>query len=563
MPVSTLSLERLRTMVPLPLSDAALDDLLFLSKAEIEEREGDELRVSVTPDRLDLLSEAGLSLYLGGAAGAASGAIHLTEEAADPALSIAVDPSVAPLRPFISAVVVHAPEPAGLDEGTLAEAIRFQELLHATVGRSRRAASLGIYPLERLTPPFRYTLEPMTSVRFVPLDGMNEVVADRFYADHPMAAQYGSLGRSGDRCLTLRDSAGTVLSLPPVLNARAGGETRAGDRHLLLESTGTRARAVGEALGLLEVVFLARGWSVSAVAVSGGTAPATDGRGSFRHRPVDLPSATLREVSGESATSAEVERRLAAARLSPHPHPGGWRVEVPPWRPDLTTAVDLVEEVVLSGGVRPESGLNLPSSTRGRLRSESRFRQRIERLLLGLGFAQPYTSLLVGERTVALSGASTPIRLQNPVSAEYAYLRDRILLSHLEVLGRNTRNAYPQRLAEVGPVVVRSSEAESGGATRHHASAVLAGEGAGFADAAALVDYLVRSLDMSSVREPVELPGTVAGRGARVRIAGESVAEIGEIHPAVLTALGVSVPASWAELDLSALWALLGRHEVA
>jgi len=561
MPVSTLSAERLRALLPLALSDAALDDLVFLSKAEIEERVGDDLHVSATPDRIDLLTEAGLALYLAGAAGAASGLVSAPELPVDPSFSVQVDPSVAPLRPFLAAVALRAPSPTGLDEGTLAEGVRFQELIHATVGRNRRGASLGIYPIERLAPPFRYALEPMEHVRFVPLDGTEEISATEFFAAHPMAATFGTLGRSGDRCLTLRDSHGTVLSVPPILNSRGGGEARAGDRTLLLESTGTRERVVSEALGLLQLVFVARGWSVLPVRVTGTGIPDSDGRVVYRPRELDLPSALLRATSGETISSGEVEHRLASARLSPHPHSGGWRVEVPVWRPDLTTSIDLVEEVVLSGGVRPESGLLLPSSTRGRRRPETHFRLRVGRLLLGLGFAQPYTPLLVSEATVGRAGEGTAIRLQNPVSAEYAFLRDRILLSHLEVLGRNTRNSYPQRFAEVGPVVVRSESAEAGADTRYHASAVLAGEAAGFADAAALVDYLLRTLDVSFVREPAELPCIVTGRGARVRVAGENVAEIGEVHPSILESLGVPVPVSWAELDLTGLWTLVRRRD--
>ncbi|HXQ48701.1 MAG TPA: phenylalanine--tRNA ligase subunit beta, partial [Thermoplasmata archaeon] len=66
MPVATLSAARLRSLLSNPPSDLVLDDLLFASKAEIEAREGDDLTLAVTPDRLDLLSEAGLSLYVAG-----------------------------------------------------------------------------------------------------------------------------------------------------------------------------------------------------------------------------------------------------------------------------------------------------------------------------------------------------------------------------------------------------------------------------------------------------------------------------------------------------------------
>jgi phenylalanyl-tRNA synthetase beta subunit len=129
------------------------------------------------------------------------------------------------------------------------------------------------------------------------------------------------------------------------------------------------------------------------------------------------------------------------------------------------------------------------------------------------------------------------------------------------VLAHNTRHAYPQRFAEVAPVLVRDPAAEAGATTRYHAGLVIADESAGFADAAALVEYLLRRLDVAAVREPLELPATIPGRAARARLAGETVAEMGEVHPEILTALGVPVPVAWAELDLSALWPLVARRD--
>ncbi|MCI4373145.1 MAG: hypothetical protein L3K02_05835 [Thermoplasmata archaeon] len=562
MPVATLSAERLRSLLDHPPSDLALDDILFASKAEIETRDGDDLTLSVTPDRLDLLSEAGLSLHIAGVTDAAVGLLHVSEVASPPSYEVNVDPSVSVLRPFLSATVLHAPPGSrGLDDGTLAEAIRFQELLHATIGRDRRAASLGIYPLDRLNFPLRYALEPMSDVRFVPLDGDEELGAERFWQDHPMATRYGALGRDEARCLTLRDRDGTILSLPPVLNGRTAGEARVGDRALVLEATGTRIRAVQEALGMLLVVFAVRGWSAAPVAVHRVGKPGSEGTDVYRPRSVVLPSADLRAVSGDSLLGGEVERRLGRARLSARPHPGGWTVEVPPWRPDLLTPVDLIEDVVLTDGVRPQDGILLPSRTRGRRLAETHFRLRIRSLLTGLGYAEPHTPLLVSAETTERAGSVAALRLRNPVSAEFSVLRDRMLLSHLDVLRRNTRVAYPQRFAEVGPVIVRSEKAESGGETRYHASAILAADSAGFADGASWVDYVLRTVDVLAVREPTDLPFLIPGRSARARIAGEPIAEMGEIHPRILEGLGVPVPAAWAEIDLTGLWTLVRRHE--
>jgi phenylalanyl-tRNA synthetase beta chain len=561
-PQSVLSLESIRSLLGVPITESQLDELLFASKAEVEDREGDALTVSVTPDRLDLLSEAGLALHLAGSLEAEIGLPRtLSGPSGLPGARFEVDPSVDPIRPWISGVLLRAPGDGGLDAGTLVEAIRFQEILHATVGRDRRAASIGIYPWERLRGPVLYTLERISEVRFVPLDGTEEIDARRFFEEHPLATRYGPYGRVGDRCLVLRDAAGAVLSLPPILNSRTAGEARAGDRELLLEVTGTRERSVREMLGLLLVVFTTRGWAVSPVEVVGPGSSHDDGRGVFSSHRLDLSAAVLNRAGGVTYSAAEVERRFARSRLSAHPHAGGWAVDIPPWRPDLLAPIDLAEEVLLAVPIRAEDGTSPPSFSRGRRRPETVFRRSVATDLLGLGFAAPHTSLLVSEAAVSRFRAPPPIRMRNPVSMEFAYLRDRLLLSHIEVLAHNTRHGYPQRFAEVGPVVLRSPEAESGGATRHRAGLIIASDTAGFAEVAALVDYLLRRRDVVAVREPVEIPVTIPGRAARARVAGESVAEMGELHPEILTEIGVPVPVAWAELDLTALWPLLARRE--
>ena len=562
MPTSTLSRSRLLERLGGEVPPDQLEAALFASKAEVSPADGDALEVAVTPDRLDLLSEGGLALHLEGALGRARGGVRRRRRrsTASP-LRFAVDPSVAPLRPWIAGISVRAPPGRPMDAGLLAEAVRVQEVIHATIGRDRRAMSLGIYPAARLTPPIRYALEPLPDVRFVPLDAEEPVDATRFFAEHPLGARYGALGKTGDRCLTLRDAAGEVLSLPPVLNSRRRGAAAPGDRALLLEATGTRERAVREGLGLLFVVFASQGWSVAAVPVEGPAGSTIDGEAVVSDTARELPSAVLRAMTGEALTSAAVVDRLGRARLTARRVRGGWRVAVPPWRPDLLAPVDLAEEVILAGGLRPEDGLIPPSTGRGRRRAETAFYRSVGELLLGLGYAEPLTTVLVSDGTVGRLDRSGPVALTNPVSREYAYVRDRLLLSHLDVLARNTRHAYPQRFAEVAPVVTRASGSDGGSSTRVHASVVVAADTAGFAEAAATVDYLLRAFDVGSVRDPAELPGTIPGRGARVRVAGEPVAELGELHPRLLGELGVPVPVAWAELDLTSLWPLASRRD--
>lgn len=563
MPRATIPRARLAEALGRDLPDAELRDLLWSTKAEFDGPEGGSLVLEATADRLDLLTESGLALALAPKVGGAHGLVPIRSAPwSGPAPQLLVDPSVAGVRPAIAGAIVVAPESRPLDAGLLDEAIRFQELLHATYGAQRKRASIGIYPTDRFQFPVRYTTRPVDDVRFVPLDGTAEVDGRAFLAAHPLAARYGSLGVVGERMLVLLDRDDQILSVPPILNSRGAGEARPGDRSLLLESTGATVARVQEMIGLLSLVFVANGWSVAPVATVGGPA-VSDGGAVVATRRLELPLAILDSLAGRTFTTPEAEHLLAQSRLGAHPIPGGFTVEVPPWRPDLLTAVDLAEDVVLARGVRAEDGVVPPSPTRGRRRTESVFRREVADLLLGLGYAELYTPVLVGAEVDALLAPSGAIRVANPVSDLYSHVRNRLLPSLLTSLSHNVRHAYPQRMYEVGPVIVADPGSETGGRTLVRAGILLAGERFGFADGAALLDYLTGAMGAVGVREPLEIPGTIRGRAARLRLAGESIGEVGEVHPSVLTELRVPVPAVWAELDLSALWPLVRRAEAA
>jgi phenylalanyl-tRNA synthetase beta chain len=542
-------------------SDERLHDLLWPTKAEFGGSADGSVTIETTADRLDLLTETGLALALAPKLGGARGAVAIRPGTwSGPPPVFEVDASVTPIRPAIAGVIVHAPPDRPLDAGLLDEAIRFQELLHATYGADRKRASIGIYPAERFRFPVRYGLRSIEEVRFVPLDGAAIVGGREFLAAHPLGLRYGALGVVGDRMLALTDADGAILSVPPILNSRDAGEARVGDRTLLLESTGMTSARVRETIGLLSLVFVANGWAVTPVAVHGSGEH--DGRSVVAYRHVDLSLVTLDALSGRTYTVPEAEHLLSESRLNAHPVTGGFAVEVPPWRPDILAEVDVAEDVVLARGVRPEDGRVPPSATRGRRRAETVFRRQVAELFLGLGHSELYTPVLVGREVDTLLAASGAIAVANPVSDLYSHVRNRLLPSLLTSLSHNVRHAYPQRTYEVGAVVVADPSSETGGRTLYRAGLLIAGEGAGFADGAAVLDYVTQTFAAVGVREPAEIPGTIRGRAARLRLAGESIGELGEIHPSVLSALRVPVPVVWAELDLSAFWPLVRRAEV-
>ncbi|MGC2288228.1 MAG: hypothetical protein WA688_00015, partial [Thermoplasmata archaeon] len=288
---------------------------------------------------------------------------------------------------------------------------------------------------------------------------------------------------------------------------------------------------------------------------------AESGVGWISPRRLPFTASTLQEITGLSLPDAQVEEFLGQGRLGGTKAPDGWWVEIPPWRPDLQTSVDLTEEILVARGIAPEEALIPPSATRGKRLAEGRFRRTVRRLLLGLGYVELRNTVLVPNGLVTLLGRPSAVQLVNPVSDLFGRVRDSLQVSLIASLERNVRYSYPQQFSDVGPVVVRDSSEPSGGSTRWHAGAVLAGERVGFADAAAWIDYLLGAFGALGVREPAELPGTIPGRSARLRIAGEAVAEVGEIAPSVLTDLKIPVAVAWGEVDLTALWPLVRRGD--
>jgi phenylalanyl-tRNA synthetase beta chain len=554
-----LSSSRLFSLLGRTLSPEELGETLFRTKVELGKFGDGTVEVEVNPDRLDLLDEGGLAWEVQGALGTARGLPYGPGLEPLPGVEVRVNPSVAPLRPDIVMAVAVAPSGAkGLEAGDLEELIRFQELLHATTGRKRVSASLGLYPLERLHPPFHYVLEPAEAVRFVPLGSSAPTGAAEFYATHPMAKEFGELGRRDDLVLTLRDDARAVLSLPPVLNAAGEGELRSGDRQVLIEATGTRAARVREMVGYMLVPFLARGWSVHRVPVHGPTGT-DDGKAVVEPRAVPTTLSAISSVLGVRLTAPEVEKALLSSRLGVRREAGSIVALVPPWRPDILSGVDLSEEVAIARGFTTFLPVLPPSPTVGRRLPVRVFREKVGRAMLGLGFQEMRTQVLISASSIErFAPPGEALALRNPISSELSRVRPFLRASLLDAFSRNTGSGYPQLIFEIGDVVVRDGASDTGTRTEVHLGVAEAGEGGGFARVAGIAEHLFGLLGLRPSREPAESMGSIPGRVAKLRIAGETVALLGEVHPSALTELKVPVPVGWLEVDLTRVEQLRG-----
>ena len=177
--------------------------------------------------------------------------------------------------------------------------------------------------------------------------------------------------------------------------------------------------------------------------------------------------------------------------------------------------------------------------------------------MVGMGFTEVMNFILTNARVhyeLMRLQPGRPVKLANPVSAEYSMLRELLLPGLMANLAVNVKERYPQKLFEVGDVVLRAEEVETRARREPHLAAVIAHSRAGYAEVKGCLDALMRALGVRdwSVRA-TEHPSFLPGRVAEVLVASELVGVVGEVHPEVLVNFGLENPVAALELSLRPL----------
>ena len=275
---------------------------------------------------------------------------------------------------------------------------------------------------------------------------------------------------------------------------------------------------------------------------------------------------------------------------------------VPPtWRPDLTEAVDLTEEVMrLEGYDEIPSVLPPAQPGRGLTRSQ-RLRRRLGRALADAGYAEvvPYPfmpesaldALLLPEDDVRRRAP----RIANPVSDAEPLLATTLLPGLLTVLARNVgRGIHDVALFQLAPVFVERGGGDAprpGVAARPDADVLDAldaalpdqplhlgivltgtreprghwgsGRTASWQDAVEAVRTAARAVGAEVSVRRGDTPPWHPGRCAELVVDGTVVGWAGELHPRACAALGVPPRTCAAELSVEPVFAVANEFVAA
>lgn len=294
------------------------------------------------------------------------------------------------------------------------------------------------------------------------------------------------------------------------------------------------------------------GGSAGAVSEAVGTLPES--------KQVTVRTARVEKVLGVAVPAVRIETILQQLGLQPKAVEGGFEVSAPSFRFDIEIEADLIEEIGRVYGYEniPGNGtdgklamIRLPETRRPRIAAY--------RSLVARGYQEVISYAFVDEKWERdFAGNDNPIRLKNPLAAQFGVMRSTLIGGLVEILQNNlNRKQNRVRIFEVartfaknadgsfrqneriGGLVYGSAEPEQWGIKTRMAD---------FFDVKGDIESLLgnRYLDFVRCAHPALHPG----RAAEIRCGERVVGWLGELHPQWLQAYDLPQSVQVFELDM-------------
>jgi phenylalanyl-tRNA synthetase beta chain len=516
-----------------------LDRLPYLG-LDIEGTDDESVRVEYNPNRPDFSTDYGIARALRGIVGKETGL--KSYRAAPGKTEVFAGKGLPKVRPFIACAVARN---LRLDEETIRQLISMQEDLHNGLGRKRRKVSIGLHDLEKIAFPVYYSGKD-ASFAFTPLGSEEEMTVEGILRKTETGIAYGSILAGAPAYPMLYDSEGMVLSFPPIINGnKTKVETRT--RGLFVDVTSTDPRLGNEALAIICCALADAGAAIETVTVKyAKTKTVTP---ALAPTKMKFDAKLAEAVTGLPLSKKEMKESLRRSRLDLDSK--GFAA-IPSYRVDILHPVDLTEEVVIGYGLDKMTASYPPSADAGRFDPRITSVEAMCLTMAEAGFDETVNFDLVDDSTLYGKfgrSAASKLEVDNPRSMEHYLLRDSLLPSLMAVLGRNTKNEYPQRVFEAGKVFLATG---TGLAEATSIAALSAHSSSSFTEAKMHLEALVtRHFGEPAETRPASHWAFAEGRSAQAFVKGASLGFLGEVKPSALAAFGVDAPVCGFELDLS------------
>lgn len=538
MPTITFDKERLIKLIGRSLKDRELEEIINSLKSNVEEVSENEIKVELTADRSDMFVLEGFARALRSFIGLDSSEIKISDS------KILVRQEEVPVRPYIACAIVRNVELSGEDVKSLMNA---QEILHETIGRKRRKVAIGLHDFDKIEGEIWYK-GASRNERFVPLGESEEMSLIDVLAKTEKGKKYGGLIINANKWPVFVDDKG-IFSFPPILNSERTKITE-NTKNIFIDVTGTDKNAVKQAINILVLMFGEMGCKIEGVRIKGRKEIFTP---EWVEVPIEIGKKKIEKFLGERFSDEELKNLLKRMGYKVVLEKEKVVAIVPPYRFDVFSEIDVLEDIAIAYGYNnfiPE----LPSVfTKGELLETEKICDEIRELLVGFGFQEILRPILTNEevqfKKMMVEGEA--IKIKNPVSELYTQLRVWLLPTLMDFLSKNTKEPYPQRIFEIGDVVLHDEKSENGAKEIRKVAAAIAANGSFFAEMKRIALEIAKRLKVNVEFKDDKHSSFIEGRFVRIYSAGEEIGFFGEINPQVLENFKVYIPVAALEMKIS------------
>jgi len=547
MPTIEASYQDLCELIGRRIEIEELKELVNFAKCEIEEVEGDSLKIEAKDtNRPDLWSSEGIAREIRSRAFKPSFPEY---EVKSSEVVVRVDKKVSKVRPYTVFAVVKNLK---VTPAFLSQMIQLQEKIAGSLGRNRKEVAIGVYDFDKIKPPIKFTTVKPDGIKFIPLD-FNEALTPREILEkHPKGKEFGHLLAGKKEYPIFIDARNEVLSLPPIINSEYSGKVTEETKNVFIECSGFNLKFLMPALNVMVTAMADRGGEICSVKVvyPDKTIVTPD----LKPKKTFVDVSYVRKISGLDLSLDEICKLLEKANYKILKK--GKKIELlyPAYRNDIMHQRDVVEDVIISYGynkIRPEP---LKMKVEGKVSEIELKTEKVEEMMVSLGFQEILSYTLTSKdnlfRKMNLKEEKVA-EIENIISENWCVFRNWLLPSLMEFFANNQHVEYPQKIFEVGDVVLIDKKQETRTRDVRKLAVAIADSKVSYDDIVAVLDAFMSLVGAKYKLKASKHPSFIEGRTAEILVKGKAIGIIGEIHPSVLENWKLEMPIAAFEIDLS------------
>lgn len=526
--------------------DEKMQNKIAMFGTPLERFDNYEIEIEVFPNRPDLLSYHGFKRAFLGFLGKQKGLKEYKINKPEKDYLVSIDSSVKDIRPYTACAIIRGLK---FDDEKIKEIVDMQEKLHLTLGRKRKKAAIGIYPLEKIKLPITFrALEP-DKIKFVPLESEKEMSGLQILQKHPKGREYAHLLAGKAKFPVFVDSNNNVLSMPPVINSRQTGKITSSTSDVFVECSGFDFSVLSKCLNIIVTNLAEMGGKIYQMElVEHGNRGAKKTTPNLSAEKMKINVNNANSLLGISLNEKSLKELIE--KMGYNYNKG--IAEVPPWRVDILHEVDLIEDIAIAYGYEkfiPE----IPNITGiGKEDEKEITKRKIAEILAGLNMLEVSNYHLTNKREQfkKMSAQEENFVEVEESKTDYTILRKDLSHYLLKILSENVDSEYPQKIFEIGKVFNSVNEEE------HLALAITPSN---FTEVRQIAEYLSKMINSEiKISEPDKIPSHfIDGRVAELKIENRHVGFLGEIHPKVLKNWKIKMPVSILEINLEEVFGKL------